>query len=191
MQLDPEKQQEAEALHDRNETERLRSLRLKLTGQDFDQRAIIGRGAFGEVRLCREKTSSNIYAMKKLKKAEMVLKGQVQHVHAELEVMSEADETNEWVVKLHYSFQDEEFLYLVMEYIPGGDMMSLLMKRDVLTEEETCCSTSRATSSYPTLAWSSRSRRPSSSSTRPAAQARSSTPAATAPMAARRSSRCR
>jgi serine/threonine kinase 38 len=94
----------------------------------------------------------------------------VQHVHAELEVMSEADENNEWVVKLHYSFQvrlhrlprpctprhqprpwdassptahagrawqDEEFLYLVMEYIPGGDMMSLLMKRDVLTEEET------------------------------------------------------
>ena len=137
MQLDPEKQQEAEALHDRNETEHLRSQRLKLTVQDFDQLDIIGRGAFGEVRLCREKTSSNIYAMKKLKKAEMVLKGQVQHVHAELEVMSEADETNEWVVKLHYSFQDEEFLYLVMEYIPGGDMMSLLMKRDVLTEEET------------------------------------------------------
>ena len=75
--------------------------------------------------------------MKKLKKAEMVLKGQVpvpchqpchqpagslsvggvgplwlprqvQHVHAELEVMSEADETNEWVVKLHYSFQVSE-----------------------------------------------------------------------------------
>ena len=43
----------------------------------------------------------------------MVLKGQVQHVHAELEVMSDSDETNEWVVKLHYSFQDEEFLYLV------------------------------------------------------------------------------
>ena len=35
------------------------------------------------------------------------------------------------------AWQDEEFLYLVMEYIPGGDMMSLLMKRDVLTEEET------------------------------------------------------
>ena len=114
MQLDPEKQQEAEALHDRNETEHLRAQRLKLTVQDFDQLDIIGRGAFGEVRLCREKTSSNVYAMKKLRKAEMVLKGQVQHVHAELEVMSDSDETNEWVVKLHYSFQDEEFLYLVM-----------------------------------------------------------------------------
>ena len=77
MQLDPEKQQEAEALHDRNETEHLRAQRLKLTVQDFEQLDIIGRGAFGEVRLCREKTSSNIYAMKKLRKAEMVLKGQV------------------------------------------------------------------------------------------------------------------
>lgn len=51
--------------------------------------------------------------------------------------MSEADDKNEWVVKLHYSFQDEEYLYLVMEYVPGGDVMSLLMKRDILTEQET------------------------------------------------------
>ena len=77
MQLDPEKQQEAEALHDRNETEHLRAQRLKLTVQDFEQLDIIGRGACGEVRLCREKTSRNIYARKKLRKAEMVLKGQV------------------------------------------------------------------------------------------------------------------
>lgn len=137
MQLDADKQTQAVELHNRTETQHLRAQRLKLTVADFDQLDIIGRGAFGEVRLCKEKTSGNIFAMKKLKKAEMVLKGQVQHVHAELEVMSEADETNEWVVKLHYSFQDDEFLYLVMEYVPGGDMMSLLMKRDVLTEEET------------------------------------------------------
>ena len=70
------------------------------------------------------------------RKAEMVLKGQVHHVRAELDVMSEADDANEWVVKLHYSFQDDEYLYLVMEYVPGGDLMSLLMRRDTLPEPE-------------------------------------------------------
>lgn len=40
------------------------------------------------------------------------------------------------IVKLYCSFQDEEFLYLIMEYLPGGDMMTLLMRKDTLTEEE-------------------------------------------------------
>merc|ERR1719263_868858 len=75
--------------------------------------------------------------MKKLRKSDMVQKGQVHHVRAEREVMSEVGEENEWVVKLHYSFSDDEHLYLVMEYVPGGDLMSLLMKRDILTEPET------------------------------------------------------
>jgi len=42
----------------------------------------------------------------------------VQHVRAELDVMREAEDDNPWVVKLHYSFQDDECLYLVMEYVP-------------------------------------------------------------------------
>jgi len=48
-----------------------------------------------------------------------------------------ADVHDQTVVKLFYSFQDEEFLYLVMEYLPGGDMMTLLMRKDTLTEEVT------------------------------------------------------
>jgi serine/threonine kinase 38 len=41
-----------------------------------------------------------------------------------------------WIVDLKYSFQDSKHLYLVMEYLPGGDLMTLLMKKDILTEEE-------------------------------------------------------
>jgi serine/threonine kinase 38 len=65
----------------------------------------------------------------------MVRRGQVDHVRAERDLLAEVH--NETVVKLYYSFQDEQFLYLVMEYLPGGDMMTLLMRRDTLTEDET------------------------------------------------------
>lgn len=121
------------------ESEHLRSQRNKISLNDFEQMDIIGRGAFGEVCLCRRKGLEGkqaVYAMKKLRKADMVSKGQVHHVRAELDVMSAVDDSNPWVVKLHYSFSDEQFLYLVMEYVPGGDLMSLLMRRDTLSEEE-------------------------------------------------------
>jgi len=109
--------------------------RAKLTADDFEPLTIIGRGAIGEVRLVRDRSNGQIFAMKKLKKTEMVRRGQVDHVKAERNLLAEVHD--EAVVKLYYSFQDEEFLYLVMEYLPGGDMMTLLMRRDVLTEEET------------------------------------------------------
>mmetsp|Transcript_8749 Transcript_8749/g.22651 ORF Transcript_8749/g.22651 Transcript_8749/m.22651 type:complete len:503 (+) Transcript_8749:65-1573(+) len=119
------------------ETEYMRMRRQRLTPDDFEQLTIIGRGAFGEVRLCRKHDEDTIFAMKKLRKADMISKGQVTHVRAERDVMAEAEDENPWVVKLHYSFQDETYLYLIMDYVPGGDMMSLLMKRDTLTEDET------------------------------------------------------
>jgi len=116
------------------EREYTRLQRHKLTPEDFEPLSIIGRGAFGEVRLCRERSSRVVYAMKKLKKAEMVRRGQVDHVRAERNLLAGVNHPS--IVKLFYSFQDEEFLYLVMEYLPGGDMMTLLMRRDTLTEHE-------------------------------------------------------
>lgn len=53
---------------------------------------------------------------------------------AERNLLAEVD--SNCIVKLYCSFQDEEFLYLVMEYLPGGDMMTLLMRKDTLTEDE-------------------------------------------------------
>ncbi len=43
---------------------------------------------------------------------------------------------NPWIVNLKYSFQDDVYLYLVMEFLQGGDLMTLLIKRNILTEEE-------------------------------------------------------
>ncbi|KAK9825923.1 hypothetical protein WJX81_007164 [Elliptochloris bilobata] len=109
--------------------------RQRLCAEDFEPLTIIGRGAFGEVRLCRERATGNIFAMKKLRKNEMLRRGQVDHVKAERNVLAEVH--NPHVVRLFYSFQDEDFLYLVMEYLPGGDVMTLLMRKDILSEEET------------------------------------------------------
>ncbi|CAI9093739.1 OLC1v1029299C5 [Oldenlandia corymbosa var. corymbosa] len=117
---------------ERKETEYMRLKRNKISVDDFELLTIIGRGAFGEVRLCREKKSGNIYAMKKLKKSEMVRRGQVEHVRAERNLLAEV--ASHYIVKLYYSFQDAEYLYLIMEYLPGGDMMTLLMRADTLSE---------------------------------------------------------
>ncbi|XP_058104540.1 uncharacterized protein LOC131248300 isoform X4 [Magnolia sinica] len=119
---------------EQKETEYMRLQRHKMGVDDFELLTIIGRGAFGEVRLCREKSTGHVYAMKKLKKSEMLRRGQVEHVKAERNLLAEVDSA--CIVKLYCSFQDEEFLYLIMEYLPGGDMMTLLMRKDTLTEDE-------------------------------------------------------
>ncbi|XP_024383390.1 uncharacterized protein [Physcomitrium patens] len=119
---------------ERKETEFMRLQRHKMGVEDFELLTIIGRGAFGEVRLCRAKATGEVYAMKKLKKSEMLLRGQVEHVRAERNLLAEVD--SHCIVKLLYSFQDSEYLYLIMEYLPGGDMMTLLMRKDTLTEDE-------------------------------------------------------
>ncbi|CAJ2673860.1 serine/threonine-protein kinase CBK1-like protein [Trifolium pratense] len=119
---------------EKKETEIMRLQRHKMGADDFEPLTMIGKGAFGEVRVCREKATGHVYAMKKLKKSEMLRRGQVEHVKAERNLLAEVD--SNCIVKLYCSFQDDEYLYLVMEYLPGGDMMTLLMRKDILTEDE-------------------------------------------------------
>jgi len=87
------------------------------------------------VRLVQKIDTGHVYAMKILRKTDMVAKEQLAHVRAERDILVEADHT--WVVKMYYSFQDPINLYLIMEFLPGGDMMTLLMKKDTLSEEIT------------------------------------------------------
>lgn len=119
---------------EKKETEYMRLQRHKMGADDFELLTMIGKGAFGEVRICREQTTDHVYAMKKLKKSEMLRRGQVEHVKAERNLLAEVD--SNYIVKLYCSFQDDEYLYLIMEYLPGGDMMTLLMRKDTLTEDE-------------------------------------------------------
>lgn len=115
------------------ETEFLRLRRAKLGCTDFTFIKTIGRGAFGEVKLCHKKDSPGIFAMKILRKADMLQKDQVAHVRAERDVLAQAD--NPWIVKMFFSFQDISNLYLVMEFLSGGDMMTMLIRYDTFTED--------------------------------------------------------
>jgi len=130
---DKEKQKIKKEIY-RQEMVKLRKAREKQSIKDYESIAIIGRGAFGEVHVCREKKTDKIYAVKKIKKNILILKNQIIHVLNEQKFMSRAK--SPWIVELKASFQEDEYLYLVMEYLPGGDLMNLLIKKDILTEEE-------------------------------------------------------
>ena len=87
---------------------------------------MIGKGAFGEVRLVQKVDTGHVFAMKILRKCDMVEKEQVAHVRAERDILVEAD--HQWVVKMFYSFQDPANLYLIMEFLPGGELVELTLK---------------------------------------------------------------
>ena len=73
--------------------------------------------------------------MKSMLKEAMIMKNQVSHIRAERDILTESE--NPWIVMLYYTFQDERNLYMVMEYLPGGDLMGLLMKEDTFPEPAT------------------------------------------------------
>lgn len=119
----------------KKEGEKLRLKRNKLKIQDFKSLITIGKGAFGEVRVCLDTKTNEIIAIKKLNKEEMCKKKEIFHIRAERDILSEAK--NEWIVDLKSAFQDPVNLYFVMEFLPGGDLMNLLMMKDIVNEQET------------------------------------------------------
>ncbi|KAG5355044.1 Serine/threonine-protein kinase CBK1 [Yarrowia sp. B02] len=119
----------------KKETSYLRLRRTRLCLDDFVTVKVIGKGAFGEVRLVQKRDNGKIYAMKTMLKKEMDMKEQWAHVKAERDVLADSD--SPWIVSLYYSFQDDQYLYLIMEFLPGGDLMTMLIKYDVFSEDIT------------------------------------------------------
>ena len=128
-----QKEQIKQEIHSQ-ESAKYRKLREKQSIRDYTSLAIIGRGAFGEVHVCREKKTGQIVAVKKIRKDVLKIKNQVIHARNEQLFMSKVK--SPWIVELKASFQEDDYLYLVMEYLPGGDFMNLLIKKDILTEDE-------------------------------------------------------
>ncbi|KAL4649081.1 serine/threonine-protein kinase LATS1 [Arapaima gigas] len=131
--LSDEAQKQMRMMLCQKESNYIRLKRAKMDKSMFVKIKTLGIGAFGEVCLARKVDTGALYAMKTLRKKDVLLRNQVAHVKAERDILAEAD--NEWVVRLYYSFQDKDNLYFVMDYIPGGDMMSLLIRMGIFREE--------------------------------------------------------
>lgn len=101
----------------------------RLKPSDFHFIKTIGRGAFGKVDLVRHKTSKQVYAMKLLSKSEMIKRSESAFYWEERFIMAHA--VTDWIVKLHFAFQDDRYLYMVMDYMPGGDLVYLMSNYDV------------------------------------------------------------
>jgi serine/threonine protein kinase len=95
----------------------------------------ISKGAFGAVYLAKKRVTGEVFAIKVLKKSDMISKNQVTNVKAERMILTRLD--SPFVVKLFFSFQSRDNLYLVMEYLNGGDCSALLKKVGNLDEDWT------------------------------------------------------
>lgn len=102
---------------------------LRMNPDDFNVIKVIGRGAFGEVQLVRHKSTRNVYAMKRLSKFEMIKRPDSAFFWEERYIMAHAK--SEWIVQLHFAFQDSKYLYMVMDYMPGGDIVSLMSTYEI------------------------------------------------------------
>lgn len=119
----------------RREGQYLRFLRTKDKPDNYQTIKVIGQGAYGEVKLVQKKADGRVYAMKSLTKTEMLQKEQLAHVRAERDILAEAE--SPWVVKLFTTFQDAHFLYMLLEFLPGGDLMTMLIKYEIFSEDIT------------------------------------------------------
>ncbi|KAL1494849.1 hypothetical protein ABEB36_010370 [Hypothenemus hampei] len=104
-------------------------MNLRMKTDDFEHIKVIGRGAFGKVQLVRHKHTRQVYAMKRLSKADLIKRSDSAFFWEERHIMAHAK--SEWIVQLHYAFQDAKHLYMVMDYMPGGDIVNLMSNYEI------------------------------------------------------------
>ncbi|XP_014818873.1 PREDICTED: citron Rho-interacting kinase isoform X9 [Calidris pugnax] len=109
----------------------LRELQPSL--KDFEVKGVIGCGHFADVKVVREKVTGDVYAMKVMSKESLLAQEHVSFFEEERSILSQS--TSPWIPQLQYAFQDKKNLYLVMEYQPGGDLLSLLNRYEDQLDE--------------------------------------------------------
>lgn len=106
-----------------------------LSTDDFKIEKMIGKGSFGKVFLVTKKDSGALYAMKVLRKEMIERRNQIVHTQAERSILGEVQ--CPFIVQLHYAFQTPDKLYMVMDYMSGGELFFHLRRSGRFTEDRT------------------------------------------------------
>jgi len=110
-------------------------LGIKLTFHDFEKLKVLGKGSFGEVLLVRLKANNKYYAMKILTKKNVKLRHQESHTKAERDLMVKIN--CPFIVSIKFAFQDAVNLYIITEFMQGGEMFFHLHKERKFSNEKT------------------------------------------------------
>lgn len=122
--------------------------RQKRQLDDFEPIKLLGEGAYGQVLLVKERANNSIFAMKQMRKANILIMSdepnekkqsatspkmkQVERTFSERDILTEINHPN--IVKLFYSFHDQNKLYLILQYVPGGELFFHLNKLSKFNE---------------------------------------------------------
>jgi len=104
----------------------------KISHSDFQTLKVIGRGSFGKVYLVRKKSDGKAYAMKILKKDQLIKKNLLIKTQAERDILQQVK--NPYIVGLHYAFQTETKLYFIIDFLNGGELFTYLRKDQKFSE---------------------------------------------------------
>lgn len=97
---------------------------LNITKNDFETISVIGKGSYGKVTLVKKKDTGKLYALKALKKAEIIRRNQVEHTMTERRILENV--RHPFIIKMDYAFQSNSKLFFVLEYCPGGELFFYL-----------------------------------------------------------------
>lgn len=101
--------------------------------EDFEIIQGLSSGAYGRVCLVKKKSTGDYFALKMIDREKTIAKSEEDYILSEINILRNLD--SDYIVKLYYSFQSDEYLYFVMEYMNGGDFGNLLQGCDPIEEK--------------------------------------------------------
>jgi serine/threonine protein kinase len=118
-----------------NDSPHSQSVTRKMTANDFEQLSCLGKGSFGTVLLVKQRCTGKLFAQKQFRKASLTIhKKLVEQTKTERSIL-ESVNRHPFIVNLFYAFQDQEKLYLILEYAQGGELFHHLAMEHMFSEE--------------------------------------------------------